>query len=110
MVLQQTFEKLKARPRSERRAIARVTALAVVAIFFVAWVIAFFSNIRANGIKIQPIDIPVEEALNTPQADEARAQIQNTLGNVQDTIRSVQQNNGTPEDSGQGDATVPVTN
>jgi hypothetical protein len=109
MVLQKTVENLKARPRSERRAIARVTALAVVALLFIGWVILFFNNIRENGIQIQPIDIPVQEALNTPQAVEARMQIRNSIGEVQDTLRAAQQNSGAQADTGQTESPAPST-
>jgi hypothetical protein len=90
MVLQKTVENLKARPRSERRAIARVTALAVVALLFIGWVILFFNNIRENDIQIQPIDIPVQEALNSRQITEAKAQIQNSFGGLKESIQAAQ--------------------
>lgn len=109
MVLQKTVESLKSRPRHERRAIARLAALAVVAVLFIGWVILFFNNIRANGIQIQPIDIPVEEAINTPQAAEARAQIQNSFGGVQDALRTMQNSGASANVDSQSEASSPAT-
>ena len=109
MVLQKTVDNLKSRPRHERRAIARVTALAVVAVLFIGWAILFFNNIRANGIQIEPIDIPVEEAFNTPQAAEARAQIQNSFCGVKNSLQTMQNSGTAATADGQSEVSPPST-
>jgi len=99
MVLQKTVDHLKTRPRHERRAVARAIAMLVVATLFIGWAILFFKDIRANGIQIEPIDIPVREALNTPQAAEARIQIQNSFGGVRNGLESMQNSAALQQDA-----------
>jgi type II secretory pathway component PulM len=49
MVVQRTIKHLKTRPHHERRAVAVLTAFAVVVILFLLWVYQLFATIRAQS-------------------------------------------------------------
>jgi len=99
MVLLKTIGNLRARPRHERRSIARGIAMLVVAILFIAWVIFFFNKIRVNGIQVEPIEMPGKDAFNTPQITEAKMQIQNSFGGVKDSLQSIQNSAALQQDA-----------
>jgi len=98
MVLQKTVDKLKSRPRHERRAVARGVAMLVVAVLFIGWVILFFKNIQANGIHIET---PGQGTFNTAPITEAQNQIANSFNGIKNNLQSIQnsavsqQSNGT---------------
>jgi uncharacterized protein HemX len=49
MVLQNTVNNLRERPRNERKAIAGAAAVTVVAILFIGWAIFYFNKIQNNN-------------------------------------------------------------
>ncbi|OGG60059.1 hypothetical protein A3C86_03210 [Candidatus Kaiserbacteria bacterium RIFCSPHIGHO2_02_FULL_49_16] len=86
MVLKKAVDNLRGRPHHERRAVARGSALVVVGILFLGWVIWFFNNITANGIQIEPIQIPKLSAFNTESIIEARKQVQDSLSEMKNRL------------------------
>ncbi len=56
MVILNTINNLKERPRDERKAIAKVAAIVIIVVIFVVWAVLFFKKIQNVG----PIEINVE--------------------------------------------------
>lgn len=75
----------------------------VVVVLFLAWIILFLRNIQANGIQIEPINTPGQNAFNTAPITEAQNQIANSFNGIKNNIQSMQdaaaaqQGNGAPE-------------
>lgn len=73
MVLQNTVNNLRERPRDERKVIAGVTAITVIAVLFIGWAVFFFKKIQ-NTEPIQIDSVREDFAESFPASDAERGE------------------------------------
>ena len=68
MVLENTVNNLRERPRDQRKAIAGIVAIAVIGILFLGWAVLFFKKIQnAEPIRLDSVRDDFVESF--PSAD-----------------------------------------
>ena len=75
MILNKTVDKLKARPRHERRDVAGSAAMLIVAILLVGWAILFFKKIKRTDLQAESAAGSLQGSFDLSQITETQRQI-----------------------------------
>lgn len=89
MVVQKTFNNLKAGPKEDKVAVASGIAISVVVVLLGAWAIYFFHNVARNSQSLN-LSSGAQDQFNFQNVTEAQQQLQQDFGSQTQDLQDVQ--------------------
>jgi len=89
MVVQKTFNSLKAGPKEDKVAVASGIAVSVVVVLLGGWAIYFFHNVARNSQNLN-LSSGAQDQFNFQNVTEAQQQLQQDFGSQTQDLQDVQ--------------------
>ena len=88
MVIQNTLNNLKDRPKDERKVVAGGIAISIVVVLLAAWGIMFFRKIQ-SGVQQVNLNSGAQEQFNFTSVNDAQQQLQQNLNSAKDELQQL---------------------